>query len=33
MADGCHLDFQDVYYTNHSNFTCNGLLNPENIWL
>ena len=26
MADGGHPDLQDVCYTNHSNFTCNGLL-------
>ena len=33
MADGGHLEFQDVCYTNHSNFTFNGLLDPEYIWL
>ena len=29
MADGGHLEFQYVCYTNHSNFTFNGLLDPE----
>ena len=33
MADGGHLDFQDVCCTHPSNFTFNGLLDPENIWL
>ena len=33
MAEGGHLEFQDVCHTNHSNLTCNGLLDPENIWL
>ena len=33
MADGGHLEFQDVCYTNHSNCAFNGLLDPENIWL
>ena len=33
MADGGHLEFQYVCYTNHSNFTFNGLLDPEYIWL
>ena len=33
MADGGHLDFQDVCHTNHSNATFNGLLDTENIWL
>ena len=28
-----HLELQDACYTNHSNFTFNGLLDPENIWL
>ena len=31
MADGGHLEFKDVCYTKHSNFTFNGLLDPENI--
>ena len=29
MADGGHLEFQDVCYTNYSKFTFNGLLDPE----
>ena len=33
MADGGHLEFQYICYTNHSNFTFNGLLDPEYIWL
>ena len=33
MEDSGHLEFQDVCYTNHSNFTLNGFLDPENIWI
>ena len=33
MEDIGHLEFQDACYTNHSNCTFNGLLDPENIWL
>ena len=33
MEDSGHLEFQDVCCTNHFNFTLNGLLDPENIWL
>ena len=29
MADGGHLEFQYVCYTNHYNFTFNGLLDPD----
>ena len=29
MEDSGHLEFQDVCYTNHSNCTFNGLLDPE----
>ena len=31
MEDSGHLELQDACYTNHSNLTFNGLLDPENI--